>query len=53
MWQQDLDCSTPNGSYLEMSFIGELHSLKVAVVGAGVTGRATVKYLVDVLQNHP
>ncbi len=46
MWQQDLDCSTPNGSYLEMSFIGELHSLKVAVVGAGVTGRATVKYLV-------
>ncbi len=36
----------PNGSYLEMSFIGELQTKAIAVVGAGVTGTATANYLI-------
>ena len=42
-----LGCSTHNGSYLEMSFLGELQSRKIAVVGAGITGAAIAKYLIN------
>jgi len=36
-----------NGSYLEMSFLEKLQQQSVAVVGAGVTGVATTKFLLS------
>lgn len=34
-----------NGSYLEMSFLEELSSQSIAIVGGGVTGKALCKFL--------
>jgi len=34
-----------NGSFLEMAFLEQLHSRSIAVIGAGVTGAATIRFL--------
>lgn len=34
-----------NGSFLDMAFLEQLNSRSIAVVGAGVTGAATIRYL--------
>lgn len=36
-----------NGSFLEMSFLQELHTKSVAVIGGGVTGAATLRFLIS------
>ena len=38
---------TRNGSYLDMSFIEGLRDESIAIIGAGVTGRALFQYLSD------